>query len=509
MTPRRVATAAVLLVAAAATPGAARAQNGSGERVRVVEAGPAGSGRLLDAVLAGPHVVRLVESGRADLPRDSAFATTVLVLGGTATVASRVAGDVVVVGGDLFLHPGAEIAGDAVAIGGCVYDSALATVRGARRCFREGTFVVGLAPDGARTLAYRSFDDAESGRWYYLPGFYGVRVPAYDRVNGLSLGWGPTLSAGGGRFELDPRATYRSDLGAVDPSAELRARVGRGLGVVLGAARGTYSNDAWIRSDVVNAIGAFGFGSDTRNYWRADRLEANLVRVLDAASGPVELTVGVRSEDARSVNPDSTSTSAPYSLFDRRDRREGMLRANPQGTDGRISAALLGATVEFGREDLASLAALAVELPFDAPADARFVQATLDATTSFLAFGSHTVQAGLHAVLTRGDPTPRQRYAYLGGSGTLPTELLLGAGGDELLFVDGLYMVPLTRVALPLVGAPSVGVRYAAGSVGVRSLPRVTQNVGLRIALSRARLDVLVNPATRESNVSLGVTAAR
>ena len=506
MIGRAAALAAFLALAAPAQ--LARAQGGPGAAEQIVHDGRGESARLLDAALARPHVVRAAVDGRAALPRDSTFASGVIVVGGTATVASRVEGDVVVVGGDLFLHPGADIAGDAVAIGGCVYNSTLATVRGARRCVRDATYRVGRAADGAITLAYEELRSVDGG-WYALPGVYGFQPPAYDRVNGLSLGWGPALTLAARRVQLDPRATYRSDLGEVDPSAELRVRVGGGFAVVAGAARGSYSNEGWIRSDFVNAIGAFAFGTDARNYYRADRVEGRVVRTVDLSGGAVDFFAGARGEDARSVNPDSTSRSAPYSVFGRRDREEGMLRPNPPVTDGRIASGLVGASGEFQYADVASLASFLLEVPFDAPGGGRFVQATLDVATSFLAFGRHTVLAGAHGVATRGDPTPRQRFAYLGGSGTLPTAPLLTAGGDELLFVDGLYLVPLDRLRLPLVGAPAIGVRYAAGSVGVRELPRFTQNVGLRVTVSRARLDVLVDPATREANVSIGFAAAR
>jgi hypothetical protein len=502
---RRAAAAAV--VALAGTAPRAGAQD-AGARVEIVDAGPGRSGRLLTAALARPHALRFADREAVALPRDTAFATSVIVLGGTATVASRVAGDVIVVGGDLFIHPGAEIAGRAVAVGGCVYNSTLGTVQGARLCFRDGTFDLARGADGTVSLAYRDIG-GEARPWLALPGFYGFQPPSYDRVNGLSLAWGPTIVVDTGRVEIDPRVTYRSDLGTVDPSVELRAPLGTRNRAVVSAARGTYTNDAWIRSDLVNAVGVLALGSDTRNYFRADRIEGRLVRLFEPDAATIDVYLGARTEDARSVNPDSTSESAPFSFFGRRDRDDGMLRPNPQGTDGRISSAFVGASGDFEREDVSANSAVVVEIPFDAPGGSRFVQATLDASANFLAFGRHSVHAGAHAVLTAGDPTPRQRYAYLGGAGTLATERLLGAGGDELLFVDGVYMVPIGRVRIPLLGSPAAGVRYAAGSAGLRELPKFTQNVGVRLALSLARVDILVNPATGETNVGLGVAVLR
>jgi hypothetical protein len=44
----------------------------------------------------------------------------VLVVGGDVAVAARVEGDVVVIGGDVYMHPGGAIEGQAVALGGSV-----------------------------------------------------------------------------------------------------------------------------------------------------------------------------------------------------------------------------------------------------------------------------------------------------------------------------------------------------------------------------------------------------
>ena len=76
---------------------------------------------IIRSALAGPHVVR-TGSGRLDLPRDSTIASTLVVLGRPTYLASRVMGDVIVVGADLFLRPGADITGRAVAtiVGGQV-----------------------------------------------------------------------------------------------------------------------------------------------------------------------------------------------------------------------------------------------------------------------------------------------------------------------------------------------------------------------------------------------------
>ena len=49
----------------------------------------------------------------------------------------------------------------------------------------------------------------------------------YDRIDGLSVGLGPTITLATGRIEIEPSLTYRSHLGAVDPSVAAVARFGR------------------------------------------------------------------------------------------------------------------------------------------------------------------------------------------------------------------------------------------------------------------------------------------
>ena len=90
-----------------------------------------------------------------------------------------------------------------------------------------------------------------------------------------------------------------------------------------------------------------------------------------------------------------------------------------------------------------------VEQPWQTPRDATFTQGTLDGDVSFPAFLNHTFELHAHAVVTGGDRAPPQRFAYLGGGGTLPTLELLEMGGDQLFFVDSRYIVPLpySRIA--------------------------------------------------------------
>jgi hypothetical protein len=174
-----------LLLALILVPLSVRAQE-----VVVREPGPGPAAAIVRRVLAGPHVVRVGE-GPLELPRDSTITTGLLVLGRPTYLASRVQGDVVVIGADLFLRPGADVSGRAVAIGGTVAATTLGRVAGGVESRRDETFIVHRDDAGARyTLDYQSDREDEREPMFSLTGVFGLQNPSYDRVDGLSLGVG-------------------------------------------------------------------------------------------------------------------------------------------------------------------------------------------------------------------------------------------------------------------------------------------------------------------------------
>ena len=491
--------AALSVGAIVAAPAGAQAP--APTRLEVRDAGPAGAGRLLREILAAPHVLLTPAVDRLALPRDSVIGQTVVVVGTDVTVASQVAGDVVVVGGDLFIHPGARITGRAIAFGGGVYDSRLASVEGEILAFRDETFAI--AREGGVLAASYQRLDVRPRATIAFPGLYGLRLPGYSRVDGAIVPIGVALLLPRVDVEADAMVTYRSDLGVVDPSLALRKALGRRTDLELIAERATYTNDAWARPDLVNAFATLVFGDDERNYYRATRVGGRVARRWEGIAGLVEPWVGLRTEDARSVAPDVAAASAPWSLLGRDDTTR-ILRPNPPVLPGRITSALVGTRAEWNADDLTAGGGAWIEAPLTSVGDRRFVQLTLNATTEFGTLRDHRLQLATHAVLTAGDTAPPQRFAYLGGGSTIPTLDELVLGGDELLFVEGTYLVPLPRPVLPRVGPPTIGLRYIAGSAGVQRLPAFVQNVGLRLLLAPLTVDVLVDPATGELNYGFG-----
>lgn len=462
---------------------------------------------IVRRALAGPHDVIVTDSlRRLLLPRGSDLPRSVIVLGGDASVGATVRGDVLVVGGDLFLHPGALIEGSAIAIGGAVYGSTLAAVQGGTESVRDHTFDVTQTPTGIRLL-YRHIGGREPRLEFPLA--EGLRIPAYDRVDGVSVPWGPVLRPTV-RLEIDPTVTYRSHLGAWDPGATALLGSGEPWSLTLDARRGTFTNDAWIRSDILNSLTSLVSGSDTRNYYRADRAELAVRRFDQSPDGRLELErfAGVLTERAWSVGSVDTLGSRPWSLTGESDI-DKVRRANPPIDRGRISSGFLGAVVHYQLGDIRMSGSGRLEAPWQSPGDERFAQITFDGTVRFPTFGAHRFRTDLHVVATVGDTTPAQRYAYLGGSGTLPVIDDLSMGGDQLLHLDSRYEIPIQRVRIPFAGSPTLGFRHRIGSAGEQRLPRLVQNVSALVSLSFLRVEFAIDPASGERRFKAGLSFAR
>src|SRR5512132_114554 len=129
-----------------------------------------------------------------------------------------------------------------------------------------------------------------------LPLGLGIRIPSYDRVNGLTLPWGPKLELGDGKLDIDGLVSYRSNLGKWDPSLEGTIRPDDSNEIRFFVGRGTFTNDAWIRQDLTNSATALFAGSDSRNYYRGDKATARLARTIMGSSITFTPFVGVNLE---------------------------------------------------------------------------------------------------------------------------------------------------------------------------------------------------------------------
>lgn len=470
----------IVLAALLALPVAAGAQ-----RVTVRERGTGDAAALIDSVTAAPHTV-VRGTGPLVLPRDSTVTTSLLVLGRPTYVASRVRGDVVVVGGDLFLRPGADISGRAVAIGGTVAETTLGHVGGGVRSLRDETFTI--TPDeatGGYALSAESLrlggSDEAAPRMFRLAGIYGLKLPSYDRVDGLSLPLGVQLALAGERILIEPTVTYRSRLGAWDPGVALRIGGPDSTRFEGRVARDTRSNDRWIAGDLVNSLKTFAFGTDARNYFRSDVAEGRVFLRLGGEQTLVEPYAGVRVERVSPV----TSTGDVFTLWER-DDPDKVKRPNPSVEQGTLGSALVG--VRYGSlaadAPVSTRLALELEQGITTPVGtSRFTQLTADGSVAFPTFSTQRLSVRGHAVASLGDSVPRSRYAYLGGSRTLGLASLLQYGGDRLVFVESRYSIPVAALVLPVIGSPTVSLIHRIGGAGVGTLGPLQQEVGAGIGV--------------------------
>jgi hypothetical protein len=227
----------------------------------VRHSGPGSAGDALESALKKPYVV-LHEQWNVVLYPGRSYPSTVVILNADATVEGTVQGDVVVINGSLNLTPTAHIEGRALAFGGNVYNAVGAVVVGTRAAYPAARFDT-MRTDRGLALDYHG-PPATHRNAIQLPGIYGVQLPLYDRVDGLSIGWFPELVLGDSAFVAAPNVIYRSNLGAWDAALTVSGRLGGAFASIAGA-RATLSNDDWIQTDFANSFAVLCCGKDFRN----------------------------------------------------------------------------------------------------------------------------------------------------------------------------------------------------------------------------------------------------
>jgi hypothetical protein len=462
------------LLAALFAPAIAGAQ-----QIVLREPGPERVAAIIRSAAERPHTLR-TGSGELVLPRDSTIPGNLLVLGRSTYLSSHVQGDVVVIGGDLFLRTGSSISGRAIAIGGGVYRTFLGTVGGPIESYRDDDYFIRTTGSGYE-LEYSAKHDRPP--MFQPAGLQGLLVPTYDRVLGYSQPVGALITFGDRAVELQPTVTYRSRLGELDPGVELRIAPEKKVRLEADYGRSARTNDAWIYSDLLNSAAMLAFGNDSRNYFRSVGGTARLIGHVEKKYVTLEPWIGGRTEQ---VSPISAVGNV-FSFWGRNELDQGA-RPNPLVQPGRISSALVGGSLIYGAGDVSARLTAEAEQSFQTPdRTSSFTQLTLNGSIDFPTFRDQRLSIAGHAVLTAGDSTPLARYAYLGRAATLPLLQLLQLGGDQLLFLDSEYSIPINRLTLPMVGAPTLIFTHYLGTAGVGSLPDLQQEVGVGVSINLLR----------------------
>jgi hypothetical protein len=432
--------------------------------------------------------------------RNDTIHGTTLVLSATLRLDGVIAGDLVVVDANVFMRPTARVLGTIHNIGGGFYPSELAVVEGGTRSEPNARYIVQERGDTFVILG-----TAQPSVWV-RPGVFGFAAPTYDRVDGLTLSYGTgILLPRAGRVEPLVRGwiDYRSQRGAITGGAEVVLPRG-GTEFVVGAERTTVTNERWIRGDLDNSISFLFLGKDYRDYFAVDRGFAELRRTLE--QGPRTTTAFVRAqvEDARTLH-----AGTPWTL-------SGTPRTDNIAVDGgRISSLLGGSRMAWDHP----LHLIRLEGQVEAAGAVldgahTFLGYSLDVDWAMAAFADHTLRVQAHGQgpLPGTDSLPRQRWSYVGGSGTLYTFDLGEFRGDRVVFVETRYIVRLHPLRLRVLGTPDLELLHLTGMAWTADESRpLEQNVGVRLRFSLANIRFLTNPADFRSDrqISVGLNLPR
>lgn len=434
----------------------------------------------------------------------------VLVAAATLRVNGVIAGDLVIVDANVFLRPSARVLGNVRNIGGGFYPSDLAAVQGrvdsepsaayiAERNALGDVVITGITRRSALTL----------------PQLFGLQVPTYDRVDGVTLGMAAELAFP--RIgSLEPlargRVDYHSQRGAWGGMAEAALARNR-TELAGGVERVTATNERWIRGDLSNSISALVTGRDRRDYWQAERAYVEARRLLEERTFGENGTRTTRAWVRGQVEEASSLAAGdPWSLLGDLDDRPNM-----PVDDGRITSLTGGAATEW----------LTPRFAIEADAELELASSLLDGEHDFQRYlvhaawamptiADHTLEIEAHAQgpLPGTTSLPRQRWSFVGGGGTLYTFEDAEFRGDRVVFVETDYSIPLPArlSAGGMLGVPSLELLHVVGMAWTADSTRSwEQNVGARLRFSVLWFRAVTNPKdfSGDAEFSVGVSFPR
>ncbi len=435
------------------------------------------------------------------LARDTTFGpdvrieSDVVVLDASVRLEGVMAGDVAILGpqGALFVRPGARIGETVYAVGGIAVVSGLADPVDLREIY-VGASEVERLPDGSYLVR---IETAPPPPFISLPGLFGLWLPTYDRVDGLSVPVLATLNPLR-RIEgpeVEGRLTFRTARGALDGGLVASQRVGA-FDIEATVERTTETEERWGRADLSNTGTALFFGSDPREYYRTDRAAVRAGLREGIALGREELRLTPFLE-ARHSRDRSLPTASPWSLFGTLDR------PNAPIDDGTITSFVPGLELNWLGGASRFRGVGTVEHAVGGSATPGFTLGIVDGRWSMDALFDHILSIRIHARRPLGDAAaPRQRWTQLGGSATLPTLAVGEMRGDRVSFVQSVYRVPL-GVTVPIAGSPELRLLHAAGSARATGEPSRDweQNLGVGVRLLFLTVDGWVNPADADLQI--------
>lgn len=484
---RRAVTALATALLAVAWTADAR-----GQEVRFTpRKGQPAEGRLAEFLERGSY--RLMSRDTL-LAAGDTVAADVLVLDATVRSSGHLDGDVFVVGGDLFLRPGATVGGAVTAISGGYYPSGDARV--ADGVTNRPNLRLRVVPREGGWEIFHPREEAERLEPHGLSGFH---APVYRRVDGWTFAWGATVRATGapGQPSLDGVVrvhTHGSQ--ALEGRLTASARPTGGLRVSATAERRTRTLEGWIRGDLANTTSYFLGAGDLRNYYRSERAE--LALAATARQGWVP-SVSVQWEDARSLR------ARPLAVLFADDSD---VRPNPAVEGGRITSL----TAELAYRRRTETGRLAGRVRAEAADSGVAGDHTFVLAEGSLAWREKMPRDHRLEVkgLVRWDAAgrlPPRRWSALGGPGSLPALGTLALRGPRLAFLSTTWLIPVEPLRLPVLGVPRVFVRNAAGAAWAADRSFALEDnaiVGVRFLFLEAGLALDAVRGDLEPELSIG-----
>jgi hypothetical protein len=438
----------------------------------------------------------------------------VVVVGATLRLDGTITGDLIGVGGNVFVRPSAWVLGETHNIAGGLYPSRLAHMNPVVENSPNAPYQV-VATPGTITII-----GVERPGGISLPGIKGLSVPTYDRVNGVSLRLGLDFDlprAGLVEPALKAWGSYYSQRGDFGGGGEFEIRRRRTT-FAAGAERTTLTNERWIRSDISNSLAMLLQGKDYRNYYAADRAYVRLSRTLEHAERITNASITAQVEEASPLR-----AAAPWSLLGPdsiRPNDYGFRDATLQGIrrkpEGRLTSAIATLDTRWDRPNfIAKLAGLAEIGSTALDGEASFARYALEGDVALHAIRDHSLRVQWHfqGPLPGTDSLPYQRWSFVGGSGTLPTFQVAQFNGDRVALVETRYTIPLPHaLTLPLLGRPGIDLLHYTGMAWTRDqTAHFEQNLGVQLGYRIAYLRFVTDPNHFGDRVktSVGLTLPR
>lgn len=261
-----------------------------------------------------PATVRFI--GPATIGVADTVRASVAVLEGPLTLAGRVEGDLVMVGGELRLRAGASVGGGVMVIGGALLGVDSAAIVGEVRMYS--------GPLGYRREGSRIVWDVDSRRRHPARGWGDFLIAtgkSYNRVEGLPITFGPRIrTAGSNPLRADALAIYRTESGlTLNPDRmgyyiRVEQFIGGFRALRFGATAHSLIDpiEDWQLSDLESGLSTFLLHEDFRDHY--ERRGLGLFSTWRRRGSPVELGVEARWERHRSL-----VTGTPWSLTDNAD----------------------------------------------------------------------------------------------------------------------------------------------------------------------------------------------